>query len=227
MCRAPYLLAAPWPACCPAWPPACLLPILASPQLDFASASPLPSSAPRHGPSRLQVKPDDNVEVGHLVATIAEGATAAAPAPEQQQQAAAAAEQPSPPPPQPKPAAAEPTAAAPTKAAAHRTPSISFPPRRAPTGEVISSMAPAAAQQLLASMLGGGGGGGAAEEEAAPAAKPAPIPAEYRHMIAVPIVGGSQPILRGMPVPPGPPGPPRRTMTDAEVEAIMLGGADP
>lgn len=44
---------------------------------------------------------------------------------------------------------------------------------------------------------------------------------------AVPIVGGSMPILRGMPVPSGPPGPPRRTMTDAEMEAIMLGGAEP
>ena len=44
---------------------------------------------------------------------------------------------------------------------------------------------------------------------------------------AVPIVGGSMPVLRGMAVPSGPPGPPRRTMTDAEMEAIMLGGAEP
>ena len=82
-------------------------------------------------------------------------------------------------------------------------------------------MPPAEAQQLLVSLLGG------ATSAAAPAAKPPPIPAEYRNMFAVPIVGGSMPILRGMPVPPGPPGPPRRTMTDAEVEATMLGGADP
>lgn len=52
----------------------------------------------------------------------------------------------------------------------------------------------------------------------APATSPRP---------AVPIVGGSMPILRGMPVPSGPPGPPRRTMTEAEMEAIMLGGAEP
>ena len=177
-------------------------------------------------PAPSQVKPDENVEVGHVVASIAEGATAEAAAPQPaapapQQQAAAAA-----PPPKrapkaaaaPKPAAAKapaPAAAAPKppSAAGQRTPSIRFPPRRTPEGEVLSAMPPAQAKQLLVSLLA----------PAKPAAQP--IPAEYMHMIAVPIVGGSMPILRGMPVPSGPPGPPRRTMSDAEMEAIMLGGA--
>lgn len=175
----------------------------------------------------LQVKQDDNVEVGTAVASIAEGATAAAespapqPPPQQQQapqQAApAAAAAPLPPPPPPAAASAE-------EAPAHRTPSIRFPPRVAPSGERISSLPAAEAEALLASLLGGEAG------EAAPGtgrADKAPVPAEYRHMIAVPIVGGSMPVLRGMPVPSGPPGPPRRTMSDSEMEAIMLGGAEP
>jgi hypothetical protein len=79
-------------------------------------------------------------------------------------------------------------------------------------------------------MLGGGDGGDGADADSAPTAAAAsrpPVPDQYKHMIAVPIVGGSMPTLRGMPVPAGPPGPPRRTMTDAEMEAIMLGGAEP
>ncbi len=185
----------------------------------------------------LQVKQDDNVEVGTAVASIAAGATAAAeaPAPQQaqqqaQQQAApeAAAAPPPPPPPQaaPEAAAAPPPppqpAAAPAEAApTHRTPSIRFPPRVAPSGERISSLPAAEAQSLLASLLGGDA------EGTAPDAASAPDPAQYKNMIAVPIVGGSMPVLRGMPVPSGQPGPPRRTMSEGEMEAIMLGGAEP
>lgn len=175
---------------------------------------------------RLQVKQDDNVEVGAAVASIAEGGAAAAadaPAAQPQQQEAQQQEAPAAaaaaPPPQP-PAPSPPAEATPT----HRTPSIRFPPRVAPNGERISSLPAAEAQSLLASLLGGDEGeaatnGGRAEK--------APIPEEYKHMIAVPIVGGSMPVLRGMPVPSGPPGPPRRTMSEGEMEAIMLGGADP
>ncbi|KAL4439850.1 hypothetical protein ABPG75_002851 [Micractinium tetrahymenae] len=180
--------------------------------------------APRAGVlEAVLVKQDDNVEVGHVVASIAEGATAAAAAPDpepqqqqqQQQQAPASAAAPPPPPTPP---------AAPAQAApADRTPSIRFPPRVAPSGERISSLPAEQAQAMLASLLGG-------EAGAAPGARKAdraPVPKEYRHMIAVPIVGGSMPVLRGMPVPSAPPGPPRRTMSESEMEAIMLGGADP
>lgn len=154
-------------------------------------------------------------------------AAVAAPAPEQQQPAAA-----EPPPPKKaapkkaaKAAAAAPAAAAPAApaAAAGRTPSIRFPPRRAPSGEQLSTLPRERAAALLAQLVAGegaSGGDGAASQRAA-------VPDQYKHMIAVPIVGGSMPILRGMAVPAGPPGPPRRTMTDAEMEAIMLGGADP
>ncbi|KAL4423609.1 hypothetical protein ABPG77_009196 [Micractinium sp. CCAP 211/92] len=169
----------------------------------------------------ILVKQDDTVEVGTAVASIAAGATAAAeaPAPQQaqqqaQQQAApeAAAAPPPPPPPQAAPAEAAPT---------HRTPSIRFPPRVAPSGERISSLPAAEAQSLLTSLLGGDA------EGTAPDAARAPDPAQYKNMIAVPIVGGSMPVLRGMPVPSGQPGPPRRTMSEGEMEAIMLGGAEP
>lgn len=169
----------------------------------------------------ILVKTDDNVEVGHVVASIADatGAKAGKPARQQQQQAAA------PPPPQPKQAPApapEPVAPSAPDAPAHRTPAIRFPPRRTPDGKVLSSLDPSTAKQLLSSMLGDV----SSAQRAAPT-KPPPIPAEYAHMIAVPIVGGSSPILRGMPVPSGPTGPPRRTISDTELEAIMLGGADP
>ncbi|PRW33154.1 dihydrolipoamide acetyltransferase [Chlorella sorokiniana] len=173
----------------------------------------------------ILVKPDDNVEVGHVVASIGPlGSTAAAEAPQpaatQQQQAAA---EPPPPPAAaaPRQAAAAP-AAAPSAAAAlaHREPSIRFPPRRTAEGEQISALPRTEAERMMAQLLGGGA-------QQAQQAQREPIPEEYKHMIAVPIVGGSRPILRGMPVPSGPPGPPRRTMTDAEMEAIMLGGADP
>ena len=133
------------------------------------------------------------------------------------------------------PAAAAPAAAAPSApaVASHRAPAIAFPPRRTPEGELISALPPDAAKQLLASMLGGDSGGNGSSTsgiDGAPATASStrpPVPEQYKHMIAVPIVGGSMPTLRGMPVPAGPPGPPRRTMTDAEMEAIMLGGAEP
>ncbi|KAI7839765.1 hypothetical protein COHA_006567 [Chlorella ohadii] len=116
-------------------------------------------------------------------------------------------------------AAAAAPAAAPA-AEAHRMPSIRFPPRRTPEGDQISALPRTEAERMMAQVLSGGA-------QQAQQAQREPIPAEYKNMIAVPIVGGSMPILRGMAVPSGPPGPPRRTMTDAEMEAIMLGGADP
>lgn len=205
--------------------------------------------APRAGViEAILVKPDDNVEVGHVVASIGDGdgaqpAAAAAPAPPQPTPAPQQPQQQ--PPEQPRKAAPAAAAAAPAAAApaapeaappaappaGHRAPSIAFPPRRTPEGEPISALPPAAAKQLLAAMLSGGGAGAdagsAPTAAAAAAASRPPVPDQYKHMIAVPIVGGSMPTLRGMPVPAGPPGPPRRTMTDAEMEAIMLGGAEP
>jgi pyruvate/2-oxoglutarate dehydrogenase complex dihydrolipoamide acyltransferase (E2) component len=186
----------------------------------------------------VQVKPDDNVEVGHVVASISDS-DAAAPAPADAEAPAAPkaeppAEKPAKAPkpkkaaaaaPPPKPAASAPAPEQPPAAAAHRTPSIRFPPRRTPDGELISALPRSEAQSLLAQLLGGGDGEAAAA--AGGAAAVPQIPDEYRDMIAVPIVGGSMPILRGPPVPAGPPGPPRRTMSDREMEAIMLGGADP
>ncbi|EFN51142.1 hypothetical protein CHLNCDRAFT_141351 [Chlorella variabilis] len=186
--------------------------------------------APRAGViEAILVKPDENVEVGHVVATISDSLEAAA------QPAAAAAPPPepaAPPPKQPKQkrgakAAAAPAPAAPPApaaaaappAASHRTPAISFPPRRTPSGELISALPKSEAAQLLAGLLAGGG-------DTAPLPPPL-VPEQYKHMIAVPIVGGSMPILRGPPVPAGPPGPARRTISDREMEAIMLGGADP
>ena len=157
----------------------------------------------------------------------AAAAAPAAPPPQQQQPAAqqppAAAAAPAPPPPRkaaPK-KAAKPAAAA---AAGHRTPSIRFPPRHAPSGEQLSALPRERAAALLAQLVAGAGAGAGA---GAAAAQRPPVPDQFKNMIAVPIVGGSMPILRGMPVPSGPPGPPRRTMTDAEMEAIMLGGAEP
>jgi pyruvate/2-oxoglutarate dehydrogenase complex dihydrolipoamide acyltransferase (E2) component len=196
----------------------------------------------------LQVKPDQNVEVGHVVASVNDDLAAATTQQQQQQQqpgqqpqqaqaapaapesqAPAAQAPPSeraPKPPKSKgskaaaapPAASQPGAAAAPAGSAHRHPSIHFPPRRTPDGQLISALPAAEAERLLGQLLGGDGGGPAHE----PAAQ-----GQYKNMIAVPIVGGSMPVLRGPPVPAGPPGPPRRTMTDREMELIMLGGADP
>lgn len=188
----------------------------------------LPPLVPPELQPTLQVQPNDNVEVGHVVASIGPlGAAAAAAPPPQpaapQQEAAAAPAAPAPkkkaaP---KKAAAAAPKAAAPAAAHAPRTPAIRFPPRVAPGGEQISTLPREQAAQLLAGLVSGAG-----EAQQAQRA-PAPEPSEYVHMIAVPIVGGSMPTLRGMAVPSGPPGPARRLMSDAEMEAIMLGGAEP
>ncbi|KAI3431810.1 hypothetical protein D9Q98_010563 [Chlorella vulgaris] len=190
----------------------------------------------------ILVKEDDNVEVGHVVASISDSAkgTASKPAP-----AAKSAEASAPPAEAkneskqqsgsrtkaPAAAAAAPAPAAPAAAAAeaaepaHRAPSIAFPPRRTPDGKPISMLPASDAKQMLASMLAAAGGG--SSSSAGPSAA-APIPEQYRNMIAVPIVGGSMPILRGPPVPSrGPPGPARQVISDREMEAIMLGGAEP
>lgn len=171
----------------------------------------------------ILVKPDDNVEVGHVVASIGplgSAAAAAAPQPEAPQQQAAAPPPPPPPAAPPRQAAPAPAAAPAAAALAHREPGIRFPPRRTPDGQQISALPRTEAERMMAQLLGGGA-------QQAQQAQREPIPEQYKNMIAVPIVGGSMPILRGMPVPSGPPGPPRRTMTDAEMEAIMLGGAEP
>ncbi|KAL4853863.1 Cilia- and flagella-associated protein 58 [Chlorella vulgaris] len=192
----------------------------------------------------ILVKEDDNVEVGHVVASISDSAkgTASKPAPaaksaeasaappaeakkESKQQSGSSSEAPAAAAAAPAPAA--PAAAAATEAAerAHRAPSIAFPPRRTPDGKPISMLPASDAKQMLASMLAAAGGG--SSSSAGPSAA-APIPEQYRNMIAVPIVGGSMPILRGPPVPSrGPPGPARQVISDREMEAIMLGGAEP
>ena len=130
-----------------------------------------------------QVKPDDNVEVGHVVASIGplgSAAAAAAPQPEAPQQQAAA--PPPPPPPAapaapPRQAAAAPAPAAAPAAEAHRMPSIRFPPRRTPEGDQISALPRTEAERMMAQVLSGGA-------QQAQQAQREPIPAEYKNMIA-------------------------------------------
>jgi 2-oxoglutarate dehydrogenase E2 component (dihydrolipoamide succinyltransferase) len=159
------------------------------------------------------VKTDENVTIGHVVATIVEGAAAGKaegrpPKPASPQQG----ERP-PPPPTPAPPAAEQQPAAPLpppqqlQQAAPQPSSgrarISFPPRRTPSGEIISEMP---AEQAAAAALRSAGAGAA---EAAP-------PAEQLFLMRMRAAAAA----RGPLVP-------RRALSEWEMEKIMRGGCDP
>lgn len=156
--------------------------------------------------SSMQVKEDDNVTVGHVVAAITEGAAAA------KAEGAPPKVVPSPPPPPaaaPEAAPTEPTPTPPAMAsiststpASARQPTIHFPPRRTATGDIISLM-PA--------------------EQAAAAAKEAAASTKPLRMTETPKVPNF--FIRLPPKPTGPPPPPRKEISDWEIEQIMLGGA--
>ncbi|GMH45176.1 hypothetical protein BSKO_13133 [Bryopsis sp. KO-2023] len=89
---------------------------------------------------------------------------------------------------------------------------ISFPVRRSPTGERISSMSIEKAQQILAELQGG----------------PKPLPTIVAHPEPVPGPGKEQRKSDGFASwQPAHGGVKRRVLLSSEMEAIMLGGADP
>lgn len=154
--------------------------------------------------ARLQVKEDENVEVGRIVATVTEGAQAAraegrppkqAPPPPAAEAAVAAA------PAEPAPEPVAPEAAA---GPAPRQPSIQFPPRRTAGGDIISMLPAAEAATATAAA-------------AAAAPRPQRMRAEPAH---------SQFFVRQLTRPAGPPPLPRKQLSEWEIEQIMLGGAD-
>lgn len=148
----------------------------------------------------ILVKEDENVTVGHVVASITEGAAAgrAEGAPPKDISSPPPAEAAAPTEPAPSPPAVASTSAP----ASGRQATINFPPRRTATGDIISLM-PAAQ---------------------AAAAKEAALPKPLR-MTEAPKVPNF--FIRLPPKPTGPPPPPRKEISDWEIEQIMLGGAGP
>ena len=153
----------------------------------------------------ILVKEDENVVVGHVVAAIsaADAATttnARAPAssisdPSTSTATTTATDVSSPPsPPKQQQQKEE------EKQQHRRQPSIQFPPRRTPTGDILSLMPAAEAQQAKEAL-----------------AKPQRMKADPQptHLF-----------VRLPPRPPGPPPKPRKDLSDWEIEQIMLGGAD-
>jgi 2-oxoglutarate dehydrogenase E2 component (dihydrolipoamide succinyltransferase) len=172
--------------------------------------------------SPLQVRQDDNVNVGHVVASIAEGAAAgsvegspapaASPkqgqAPHQAPAAAPPAQQPGQPPLQaaaPAAAATPPPPPPPLPPSGHAR--ISFPPRRTPSGEVISMLPAAAAAEALRR---------AAAAAAGPRSDSAEPSAEHSFLARLRAAAAARA-----------PQVPRQQISDWEMERIMLGGADP
>ena len=152
------------------------------------------------------MKVDENVSVGHVVAAITEGAGAA------KAEGAIPKDIPSPSPPQTEapavkkhtPSTVSTPSASPTPSSdtsSGRAGSISFPPRRTPSGDIISMMSVSEAKEATEAL-----------------AKPI-------RMMEAPKVPNL--FIRLPPRPSGPPAPPRKELSDWEIEQIMLGGAGP
>ncbi|GAB4823206.1 hypothetical protein N2152v2_010252 [Parachlorella kessleri] len=172
------------------------------------------------------VKENDTVVVGQPIATIGSGEGAsAAPQPAAQEAASAPAEptpegappapeQPQPPrkqQQQPAPSFASSAAAAAGDADhAKRKPLIRFPPRRTETGEVISSMPADKAKAYVE----------AATKKAQEAARPRPMIAPMFAKSGPPPPRAPRQLVRPPPIL-------KTKMSDREMEAIMLGGAEP
>jgi hypothetical protein len=146
------------------------------------------------------------VTVGHVIAALTEGASAAK-------------AEGTPPPLQP-PAAARPASppSAPSSSQAAdtvsqeaakmgRVPSISFPPRRSPDGDILSLMVKEEAEAVLKAMSTSTSGS---------------APPQYASIVHPSPAQGSMPVGRPRAAPAELP--PRREMTEEEIEAIMLGG---
>eukprot|EP00887_Chlorella_sp_A99_P005882 scaffold1.g5882.t1 len=160
--------------------------------------------APKAGTiEAILVKEEENVEVGHMVASIRERV--------------AGIERPLGAAPQPGVGASTSAPAAPAAAPSGRRPSISFPPRRTPEGKVISALPAADAAAALAAF-------GAAPATAPPPPRVAPV------ATATGAAPSPRPAMQSqmrVTVLHGAPPPPRVSMTEHEMEVIMLGGAEP
>ncbi len=167
----------------------------------------------------LQVKEDENVTVGHVIAIIDDSGEASASTPP----AAAAEQAPPSPPSEEKTSPAPAASSAPHAAAAAavsddghergRVPSIHFPPRRTATGDIIS-MLPAAEAAAAAA-----GAASASSSSSSSSSESKPV-----RMTESP--QKSQLFIRLPPRPSGPAPPPRKELSDWEIENIMLGGAE-
>jgi len=161
----------------------------------------------------LQVKEDENVVVGHIIAVIddsgeASSASSSSPAAEAQKQEAppSTSDKKKMPPTQAAAPAPQKTAASNDTHGRGRTPSIKFPPRRTSTGNIIS-MLPAAEAAAVAA---------AAVENTLEISRPVRMtesPHKSQLFIRVPL-RSSEPDL-----------PPRKELSEWEIENIMLGGA--
>jgi len=163
----------------------------------------------------ILVQEGDTITVGQLIAIVAEGQAGKSPSPssassspqqptEQPPQPSASSE--TPPPPKAAPSPTSPSSPPSLSTLLSRNPSITFPPRRTPSGEPISMLSPSERAAALEAL------------------KPKPT-------IADPITMGSTAAMTAAPFFGGTrreaPPKPRKEMSEREMEMIMLGGADP